>query len=64
VEASFKKGEEVRDNAVFNCGDIVRSEESFSFAVNVARKKRETIGGCGWGTLTTHEFRLFSSSVD
>lgn len=41
----LRESEEVRENSVFGCEDVVHSGESLASAVNVAEKKREETGG-------------------
>eukprot|EP01018_Ginkgo_biloba_P025363 Gb_07397 [translate_table: standard] len=43
----FTEVEEVRENSVSNCEDIMQSEESFASAVNTSEKKREEIVDSG-----------------
>lgn len=51
----FREGEEVRENSVFRCEDVVHSEESFASAVNVAGKKREETADSGQQVDRTHQ---------
>ena len=51
----FREGEEVRENSVFRCEDVVHSEESFASVVNVAGKKREETADSGQQVDRTHQ---------